>query len=508
MSEITPKYGLKIPAAGGFTQAADIQDSFRKLDEMGQEHNADGTHKSINTPEVNTDVVRFADGSSANTGSAVAGAGTLQDVITAGSTANTSSDLIVRNADGSQELLNISATKGLQGMVGNINDPLVHIPFRRANDELRLSGVQTYACATTSTYIDPLDGKVKTAAIDEPRFERMSNGKIGILLEGASTNLALDSTSFVNEGNNYAGVAGTNNAGTAPDGTLTAWSVLDNVSSYNQRNYTVTADTLTYTVSRYIKGTSGVVSLVVNMNAAGTPTETARVNLATGDTTGTTSNSRVELLPNGWYRLSCSVVNNNVTTCVTQMHYDGLQTNVLGWGAQLEALPFASSYIPTTSAAVNRAATTLTIPANGNMLNIADGDKDLSAVMDVQYIGSTYFNEVHFMSTNVNYTLLFRINNNGIITSYAGATVTQSSSSPLPLNTISRVGYSIDATNSKQTFLMPDGLTSSTFNSSPLSSPSYIRIGAWVVTGQQFYGHISNFRIYDKALTDAEMGAA
>jgi len=34
MSEITPKIGLKIPAMGSFTQAADIQDSFRKLDEL------------------------------------------------------------------------------------------------------------------------------------------------------------------------------------------------------------------------------------------------------------------------------------------------------------------------------------------------------------------------------------------------------------------------------------------------------------------------------------------
>ena len=34
MSEITPKIGLKIPAAGSFTQASDIQDSFRNLDAL------------------------------------------------------------------------------------------------------------------------------------------------------------------------------------------------------------------------------------------------------------------------------------------------------------------------------------------------------------------------------------------------------------------------------------------------------------------------------------------
>jgi len=484
MSEITPKYGLKIPAAGGFTQAADIQDSFRKLDEMGQEHNADGTHKSINTPEVNTDVVRFADGSSANTGSAVAGAGTLQDVLTAGSTANIVADKIVRNAAGTQVLEHISATKGYQGMVGNINDPLVHIPFRRANDELRLSGTQTYTCATTSTYIDPLDGLLKTAAIDEPRFERMSNGKVGILLEGSSDNLRTYSNDTHNLTNATYFTSTPNNA-TSPDGSLTADTHTNN--DTNERRGTWYQGGLlaatTYTYSLFVRAPSG--APVILFGADG----------ADGGTTSITLNQ-------DWQRVSFTFTttlaqNNNIQL------YIPAGVTVETWGCQVEALPFASSYIPTTSAAVNRAGNNMRIGLYGNRLPATE-DMTILVDFDAPVINNAN-RSAHVLDFGVGENhLLMRLSSTfGNSTVFWGNGNATSAGVMLD-DVVQRFGVVHNA----GTFTpFVDGvLKTSKASIATTGTATSIKLGGWSVT--DLYGHISNFRIYDKALTDTEMGAA
>ncbi|MDX8382463.1 MAG: hypothetical protein R8M45_00180, partial [Ghiorsea sp.] len=55
------------------------------------------------------------------------------------------------------------------------------------------SGKETFNRHSTGTYIDSLTGLVKTAMPNEMRFERMADGGVGALLEGSSTNIAVNS---------------------------------------------------------------------------------------------------------------------------------------------------------------------------------------------------------------------------------------------------------------------------------------------------------------------------
>lgn len=146
--------------------------------------------------------------------------------------------------------------------------------------EVRTSDMLTFTRGSTATFID-VNGTMQTAAVNEMRFD-YTNGVRQALIEGASTNLFLNSATGVTQ--------------------------------------SVTTVASSYTVSMYGTG---------SITLSGT---------ATGALNGTGANNRVSLTV-------------TATAGTLTLTVSGSTTLV-----QVEALPFATSYIPTTGSTVTRSA--------------------------------------------------------------------------------------------------------------------------------------------------------
>jgi len=530
----TTNYGLKKPADAEFgwqqmqrDNTDTIDTNLNRVDQQVQpEHNADGTHGIINADQVIVagNPIGAIDSGTATGGSAATLidtgkawgvnqlAGALLVVQRAGATIRT--ETIVSNAAdtttvasgtaiaagdsysiygvGNPTLDQVLSAGSDNGMIGNINDPLVQIPFKRASDETRLSGVQTFTRSTTGTYIDPLDGLLKTAAIDTPRFERMADGGIGVLLEGSSANLLTASDTIVSWAS--VSVTATANTGTAPDNTTTANTITSTVnggqpcilSSAVPGGGAVTGRT--FTASTWAKSASGATirvwfydgGVVELGNYVDVPLTTTWQRISVTGTFASTTSSNVI------YRLQ--IVGASIGTAIDV------------WGMQLEELPFASSYIATTSGSVTRAADLLTIPVVGNTQDPQSKALTMMADFDVLGLGVQH----HLWSILPIQHFISRVDTSGLLLHYGGTG--PNINAAIAASTVYRTGVVMFDTQ-YATFLdrVPKAMIAKSYGA--YVAPTTIYIGSWGA-GNKIFGHIRNLRIYDKALTDTEIAAA
>lgn len=223
-------------------------------------------------------------------------------------------------------------------------------------------------------------GLLVGTATNVPRIEYdLNGGVLGVLLESSRQNIILRSEEIDNAAWTKSGLAGTPigaNAGVAPDGVTSADQIVEasgGTFHLVQQDCTVTANSA-YSISAFLKaagrnfariqlsntGTTDGVYIDVNLSAGtiGTPT-------AFG--TGSGAVASITAYGNGWYRVSLTgVIDAASTTARVQVltssalgtiNYSGDGVSgVYLWGVQLELGAFATSYVPTTSAGVTRAA--------------------------------------------------------------------------------------------------------------------------------------------------------
>jgi len=394
------------------------------------------------------------------------------------------------------------------GMLANISDPLVQIPFRRQDDEVRLSGIQSFSRADTEdplnpgfatavTYVDALTGLIKKAPFNSPRFEKMSDGGTGILLEGSSTNAITSSnTTFVDS--NIAGgetlstsvVAGPSGAVegqtiTQANGTFVG--IYGNVYSY------ISSSTVANTLSMWVKAPVGVEFYFSLLDSIAGDLPYTTYHTGTGE----------------WKRYS--TVFGGVTAGATVRPYIWSTNNgAVNWvngdemhvsSVQLEALPFASSYIPTTGTALTRNVDILSIEADGNF-----SDNQFSFIFDFESKNIGYINGLDRNIFGVDgYGWILGRDNNPRIADVAKfyPLTTQS-------NVVHRSGMIFDnILHEYKTSI--DGQVSAPSTTVPLtqnSVPQFIAIGSRNKFNYRWYGHLRNFRIYDRALTNEEVAAA
>ncbi|MEI4969986.1 phage head spike fiber domain-containing protein [Aeromonas caviae] len=196
-----------------------------------------------------------------------------------------------------------------------------------------------FSRSTTATYIGK-DGVLKSAAANEPRFE-----KEGLLIEGQSTNLWSSQTA-VDSFN--ASLASTS----LPDGTtgnIYKITPTSGAFAYVRKNFA--AQSGNHTLSCYAKlddGSMAMPSIYCGFNG-GLSTKLTGVYVG-----------------NGWWRMQAALLAplGNIGFGYTPVATETMPVWVCNF--QLEALPFASSYIPTNGVSTTRTADIFSITPAGN----------------------------------------------------------------------------------------------------------------------------------------------
>ena len=240
----------------------------------------------------------------------------------------------------------------------------------------------TFTRASTATFVGA-NGLIQTAASGVPRFDHNpeTGESLGLLVEEARTNLATYSDQLGNAIWTKVGLSiFTANAVAAPNGTLTgsfiAWqNATSPLTSGLGLQYGVGIAAGTNTLSCFAKmGTARYLALGLTNN--GGETSTAIFDLQTGTVSGsgshpsfTVNGTSMVSAGAGWYRCSLTstyaagmVIHISSSTSGLSGVYgrdvsgDGT-SGIYVWGAQIEAsASFPTSYIPTTTATVTRAA--------------------------------------------------------------------------------------------------------------------------------------------------------
>lgn len=230
---------------------------------------------------------------------------------------------------------------------------------------------------STGKYVTNASGLLASVAANTLPFNHDGSGNpLGLLLEGASTNLTYQSNAFtttpwVNAGN----VTLTSGAATGPDGTASMSKIVGDGASNNhdiyQTNFGVNGQT--YTVSVWGKTLDGTYIWVGGDGG----NSYCIVNPATGavlKTSGSGASTVITTWANGCFRIQFTFVQSAEATGVGT-NYVGLTTSATSFvstcstsngayifGYQAENFSFASSYIPTTSSTASRAADSLYLP--------------------------------------------------------------------------------------------------------------------------------------------------
>ncbi len=398
-------------------------------------------------------------------------------------------------------------------------DLLLHMPLLNSLAIERGIGSVTFARSTIGTYIDRY-GVLQTAAIDEARFEKE------YLSEVADTNEMLQSENFnVTWTKNQVSIASGSIDG--PDGLTNSADKLvedgtDNAHFLQQDFDSTPGDNAVVSGFCFAKifatNRDWIHLELVGKSGGSSAVWFDLVNGVVG-TVEAGSKGRITALADDWYK--CEIYDFDVTVggnvpalrimLATSDGGEGYQGDgargTYIFGGQAQDLPYSTSYIPTTVAAVTRASDSLQITIEGNIPLQADPG---TILCDVSILGKDIDGNNQYawrIAGETDRYIIVTNSTNGKI-SAAWGDAAQGDRGPLTDRQVQRLGLRHEGGGNSSLWL--DGVNIGTVSGADVSDAlgSVIFLGSSTGPGQNINGHISNFRIYDRAFTDFEMAVA
>jgi hypothetical protein len=384
-----------------------------------------------------------------------------------------------------------------------------------------LTGVGGSFTRSSAAYYTNSSGVLTNATSNAPRFDYdpVALTSKGILLEGSSTNLitysqALSSWIY----SQY--ITATAASGTAPDGTNTANLITaTNTTAVEAGNtFAVAGAGTNFAASVYAKaGTNPYVYVGITWTGVASNQYAGAVfNLSAGTVTqNVQSGTGVVLVSasiapagNGWYR--CIIVATQPTGVTGDNFFIGLPPSATGntfavygqppatngntiyvWGVQVEALPFASSYIPTTSSTASRAADSF----SGISIAAMSAGTLYASASTLYASQAQRVLEIDDGTTNNRASLSLNASAAGEFDLISGG----SSEAALTAGSVT-AGTAIKLAAAYQAndfALVAGGGTPATSSSGSIPSLSKLQIGADAAGGNNFFGHIQQFGFWN-----------
>lgn len=332
-------------------------------------------------------------------------------------------------------------------------------------DTLKMPGTNlvNFSRSTTATYIGK-DGQLKTAAANEPRFE-----KEGLLIEGLSTNLFPWSQQFVGKWGRVNGIA---SADPVFPNAVSLDNLVNGYVSTSVGSLSVgTAHTITAIVTGYVDGVTEL-SAYFSSQWQGSYKVIGKFGQYT-------------IVSFTW------VVTDNPNTAVTGLGWvAGKVSGVVLCAMQIESLPFASSYIPTAGAAVTRAADMATLPQS---LNLGESQLGFSLAVEFDSVNPGSYRVISLSDYS-------GVQGDGS-TVYIRHAGRETGPFPAPLGKRHRIAYTLDYSGAITVCINSKQMTATSWDAGTATSPEKITLGnRWDgANNMALEGHLRDLKIWTKA---------
>jgi hypothetical protein len=376
--------------------------------------------------------------------------------------------------------------------------------------------------ASSATRVNK-QGLIETVGTDKPRIDFLNNTKGHLLLEPFRRNIA-DYSEDGTEWNATNVTVSLDSSINKPDGIAGAYKVTDNTTNGQHRvdvRPTVVNGTQ-YAFSAFVKQVENSdVDFMYLLFTSKFTTTRVRFNLSNGTATG--SDGTIENYGNGWYRVSATATANAdgvgvfgvnlmdadsgstyAGTGNGAMYVFGMQVEDSGSGGDAE---YATSYIPTQGSAVTRSGETL---VQDNMLTSLFNRQGMAFYLEVESLAND--------SATKSITI-----NDGSGTDRFVLQLTGNQISTFTISSLGSTGFSIAAPNTDTTqtnkvaasfnasngYLYINGtqIDVDTISNVIGDDLSKISFGNHALVSNIFHGKIKDYKIYNTALTPAELTA-
>ena len=354
------------------------------------------------------------------------------------------------------------------------------------------------------------DGLIKTVGSGQPRIDYKDDSKGAMLLEPQRTNVITYSEAFSNSywaKSNASVVSGF----TSPDGTTNAFKLVENSNNSSHILYKNNITTGSGKTTLSIKAKAGERKwILLGDFEQGNRVYFDLENGVAGTVLGSPNSYSITALQNGWYDITLTTTATTkidfqvyLATGNNQEIYQGDGTSgVYIFGAQLEQGSYATSYIPTQGSTVTRLADACNNGGNDQVFNSEEGT--------LYFEGNVLDNDLTYRQISLSetpsgndvLTLDYSSSSNGIRT-YFRVNGTAYSLTYVLTDSTQKVKIAVRYTdtlslwvNGVQVASTPTPAVSTNFDNLSFDNGS---------GGGNFYGKTKDVRVYNTALTDAEL---